>query len=106
MKKLFLTLALAIATSGLFVSPAMASHKGKDHPPLYTITVNVNGLICDFCARAVEKILYKREGVEGVDVNLDTHIVKIDVAEGKTISDEDITKMITEAGYNVTKITR
>ncbi len=102
MKKLFLTLA-AIT---FFAVPALADHTGKTHGPLHTITVKVEGMVCDFCARALEKVFYQREGVEGVDINLDEHVVKLDVTEGTVLPDEEITKLITDSGYNVSSITR
>ena len=96
----------SLAALTLCITPALADHNGRSHGPLYSIKVDVSGLVCDFCARALEKIFYRRNGVEGVDVNLDTHIVTIDIAKGTEIPDDEITKLVTEAGYNVIKITR
>lgn len=97
---------LAVMTLISLATPALANHKGTTHPPLRTINVSVNGLVCDFCARTLEKVFYQREGVEGVEVNLDKHLVKIEITETTTLPDDEITKMITDAGYNVTAITR
>lgn len=101
MKKLLLSLAALT----LFATPALANHTAE-HANLHTITVKVNGLVCDFCARAVEKVFYQQDGVEGVDVNLDEHAVKIDVHDGIELGDELITKLITDAGYNLVEIMR
>lgn len=101
MKKILLIIAIFMISS-----PAIAGHNGREHGPLQTITVDVNGLVCDFCARALEKTFYQREGVEGVLVNLDTHIVTLEVTEGANLSDGEITELISSAGYNVNKITR
>lgn len=101
MKHILLVLAVMMVAF-----PAYASHNGKEHGLLKTITISVDGMVCDFCARALEKIFYQRQGVEGVDVNLDTHVVKIDVTEETVISDEEIKQMVTQAGYNVSKIER
>ncbi len=86
-------------------TPALAHHEAG-HAAVDKIAVSVNGLVCDFCARALEKVFYKRDGVEGVDVNLDTKIVTLEVVKGTDISDEEITELITDSGYNVTKISR
>ena len=45
----------------------------------------MNGLVCDFCARAVEKVFGEQEGVTGVDVDLNA---------GKVV-------VATEAGFEV-----
>lgn len=78
-------------------SPDKADHK---------ITVEINGLVCDFCARALEKVFGKRSEVVGIDVNLNTKIVTIGFNKGADIDDATITKLITDAGYNVVKINR
>lgn len=102
MKKLILT---AIAVT-MISSPAFADHNGKNHGPIETIIVKVNGMVCDFCARALEKVFYQRDGVEGVDVNLDDHEVEIEIAKGTVLPDEEITKLVTDSGYTVGSITR
>lgn len=80
----------------------MPGIEGADH----SIVVEINGLVCDFCARALEKVFGKREEVTGIDVNLDTKLVTIGFKKGADIDDATITKLITDAGYNVVKITR
>jgi len=102
MRKLFLT----ITALTFLASPAWADHDGKQHPPLKEITVKVNGLVCDFCARSLEKIFYQRDGVYGVDVDLDKGEVALDVTETTQISDAEITKLINDSGFNVTEIKR
>ncbi len=100
MKKLFLTLfALTV-----FALPAQASHTAtaKDHD----VTVHVYGLVCDFCAQAIEKVFMKRDDVEAIDVDLDNFEVTIDLKDGAEIDDETITKLITDSGYTVNEIVR
>ncbi len=98
--------AIALTAATLLATPAFASHDGKQHPPLKEITVKVNGLVCDFCARSLEKIFYQRDGVYGVDVDLDEGEVELDVTENTQLSDDEIKKLITESGFNVTEIKR
>ncbi|GJL85215.1 MAG: hypothetical protein DHS20C02_09900 [Micavibrio sp.] len=95
---------LTFATLGFLTLPAQADHAAAAQ--VHDITVKVNGLVCDFCARAVEKVFGERADVEGIDVDLDTHSVTIDMKEGADITDEEITKLITDSGYNVVEITR
>lgn len=69
-----------------------------------TINVKVNGLVCDFCARALEKVFGKRDDVSGINVDLDNGLVKVAMKPGQSIDDETLTKLITDSGYNVTAI--
>ena len=91
MRKLILTLALITIST-----PAFAVGK--------TVTVDVNGLVCDFCARAIDKVFRKQEAVEDVSVNLDEGVITVDLKEGQAIGDETLTQMVTDAGYNVSEI--
>lgn len=68
--------------------------------------VDVNGLVCDFCARALEKVFSKQEAVQDIDVNLDTKVITINFKEGQTLDDDVIKGLITDAGYNVVGIER
>lgn len=70
------------------------------------IHVSVNGLVCDFCARALEKVFSKQESVSDIHVDLDQKVVTINVKKDKNIDDKTITKLITDSGYNVEGIHR
>lgn len=99
MKKFTLLLTLITLT---FANPAfaeLATKPGDAH-------ISVNGLVCDFCARALEKIFSKEESVSSIDVNLDTKIIKVDFQDGQNLNDARLTKLITDAGYNVESIHR
>ena len=71
-----------------------------------TAKIFVNGLVCDFCARAIEKIFTKDEAVESVTVDLTSKIVTAIFKDGKTLSDDQLKKLVTDAGYNVVSIAR
>ena len=62
--------------------------------------------MCDFCARALEKVFGKREEVDSINVDLDNALVQIFVKENRSIDDDILTELITDSGYNVTKIVR
>jgi len=75
------------------------------------IDIEVEGMVCDFCAQSIEKVFMKQPGVAVVYVNLDrgnVHIKMADVFEKDEdgISDIRIRKLFEDAGYNVTNITR
>lgn len=70
------------------------------------IQVKVNGMVCSLCAQGIQKKFKSHGEVKSVDVNLDNKLVKIETQEGKDLSDEVVTNIIKEAGYNVAKIER
>lgn len=70
------------------------------------IKVNVNGMVCGFCAQGINKKLEKTGLVEKIKVDLENKTVSFATLPGKEFNDEGITKLITEAGYTVVKITR
>jgi copper chaperone CopZ len=108
MKKLTLLLTALIFTF------AVPSYAASDTKPTQTeqaiqsgdVHVSVHGLVCDFCARALEKVFGKEDAVKGIDVNLDTKIITVNFKEGQSLDDKTITKLITDAGYNVEGIHR
>ena len=70
------------------------------------ISVNVNGMVCDFCAQSIEKVFMKREEVKGINVNLENQKVIIYLQEAVNIEDTVIDTIFEDAGYSVEKITR
>ena len=78
----------------------------KDEACENIVNVKMNGLVCDFCARALEKIFGKRDDVSGIDVDLDNGKVTIAMKAGKTIDDGTLTQLITDSGYNVVAINK
>lgn len=66
--------------------------------------VSVNGLVCDFCARGIEKAFNKSEGVKKIDVNLQHGQVLIAYDSGHSIDTADIEAKITANGQSPTDI--
>lgn len=93
MKKIIMLFGVAL----FFAFPAMAGE---------TVKISVNGLVCDFCARAVEKVFGKEDAVEKVTVDLTAKLITAQMKDGKTLSDESITKMIADSGYALVRIER
>ncbi len=71
-----------------------------------TILASVNGLVCSFCAKGIEKTFNAQPQVEHVKVDLDHKLVTIHTKEKQTLDDKKVTKLITNAGFTVTKIVR
>ena len=70
------------------------------------LRVSVNGLVCDFCARSIEKIFTKNESVDSINVNLEKMLITINLKKGKNLNDDIIRQLIKDSGYDVTEINR
>ena len=71
-----------------------------------TIEMNVNGLVCAFCAQGIEKKLRKLPATADVVVSLEQRLVAVGLKDGRDIPDADLRKALTDAGYTVTAIRR
>ena len=65
-------------------------------------TITIEGMHCNHCKMAVEKVLNKIEGVVSAEVDLEKKIAILEY-EG-IIEDETIKSVITEEGFEVVKI--
>jgi copper chaperone CopZ len=93
MKKLVISILLACASVASASAPQM-------------VTVKVNGLVCDFCARSIEAMMKKRTDVSGVHVDLDKGEVHLSLKADASLDDPTLKKLITDSGYTVTGISR
>lgn len=71
-----------------------------------TIEMTVNGLVCAFCAQGIEKKLKKFPATAAVVVSLEHRLVAVSLKEGQEITDTDLRKALTDAGYSVKSIER
>ncbi len=71
-----------------------------------TVQIQVNGMVCSFCAQGIEKKFKAEEAVENVTVKLEDHQVTLALKDGKPLTDEKIKSLLTDAGYTVEKIER
>ena len=79
---------------------------GSIDPNGILLTVAVEGMVCDFCAQAIQKVFLKKEEVAGITVDLDNQNVIIALKENKNITDNVIEDLFINAGYNVSEINR
>ena len=80
--------------------------EGSVDPNGILLTVAVEGMVCDFCAQAIQKVFLKKEEVAGITVDLDNQNVVIALKENKNITDNVIEDLFINAGYNVSEINR
>ena len=63
-------------------------------------------MVCDFCARALEKVFSKKQEVAKIDVDLDNGKIFINFNDNANLEDSTIHKLVTNSGYDVVKINR
>jgi copper chaperone CopZ len=71
-----------------------------------TIEMKVYGLVCGFCAQGIEKTLRKNPATADVVVSLEHKLVAVATRDGQDISDADLTRALTDSGYDVKGIAR
>jgi len=86
----------------LLVSLFHISH-GKDFSD---IKVEVKGMVCDFCARGVEKKLKKTNKIKEIKVDLDEGLVSVKLKKDAEIKDSKIRDIMKKNGLEVLKIVR
>jgi copper chaperone CopZ len=101
---------LMIATALVLAPTALAAPKQATTTAAVagqeTVSLEVKGLVCDFCARSIEKVFVKKANAQAVKVDLDTGRVDVLLKPGASLSDDLAKKLITDSGYNLVKITR
>ncbi|MEQ6389555.1 copper chaperone CopZ [Bacillaceae bacterium S4-13-58] len=63
-------------------------------------TLNVQGMTCDHCKKAVNGALLELDGVESVEVDLASGKVEVEYDESKVTIDQ-MNKAVEEQGYDV-----
>jgi len=70
----------------------------------HTIEMEVDGLVCAFCAQGIEKKLRKEAATEDVYVNLQNKLVAVALKPDQTIADDRLKALLTDSGYTVKAI--
>mgnify|MGYP001169500204 FL=1 len=79
---------------------------GSIDPNGILLSVSVEGMVCDFCAQAIEKVFMKKKEVAGITIDLDNQNVTIALKENNDIDNKILEKLFLNAGYNITSIDR
>ena len=74
--------------------------------PAATIEIDVNGLVCAFCAQGIEKKLRAFPATADVVVSLEQKLVAVATKADQDIADDEIRRALTDAGYTVKAIRR
>lgn len=71
-----------------------------------TIKVNVKGLVCDFCARSVEKTFGKQDYIEKIYIDLENGYIELEIKDGFNLTNNEIKKFVEINGYTLDSIER
>ena len=71
-----------------------------------TIEMDVNGLVCAFCAQGIEKSFKAMPATSKVYVSLENRIVAVALKDGADIPDAQLRKAITDAGFTLVAVRR
>jgi cation transport ATPase len=69
-----------------------------------TVKLQINGMVCAFCAQGIEKRLTSLPETGELYINLAQKIVAVQPKAGQSINVEKVKAEITEAGYDVVKV--
>ena len=97
---------VAVDGSKTELDDAMYDNFVSDLGSSQVVIVDVNGMVCDFCARALEKVFSEKQEVAAIDVDLDNGKISINFNDGASLDDSLIQKLVTNSGYDVVKINR
>lgn len=92
MKKLLITLMMSAMAPTAFA--------------VTSIKAEVNGMVCAFCAKGIEKKLKALPEGQGAFVDLKSRVVALQLKDGQNVTDETFNKVIQDAGYSVGKLER
>jgi periplasmic mercuric ion binding protein len=70
------------------------------------VNVKVNGMVCAFCVQGIKKKLEGDPNVESCKVDLDTKVVEVKFKKDKSLTDDEVKRLIKEAGYSVDRLDR
>lgn len=107
MKRLLTALAaasIALMTQTAFAQNETATEATATQQTM--VTVKVNGMVCDFCARAVTKVFGREDAVENVHVDLDNGEIHVTLKTGAALSDERVATLVKKSGYDLVSIER
>jgi len=71
-----------------------------------SIEVEVNGLVCAFCAQGITSAFAKEPQTQEVLVSLEHRLVAIELKPGTDMSDDRVTEVLVDAGYDVVGMKR
>ena len=100
---------LAVAAASVIAAPVTWAQEEAAAAPenmSRQIEVMVLGMSCPFCAYGLEQKLKKLEGVESLEIVLQTGLATVTLKDDADISNDLLKKTVKDAGFEAAKITR
>lgn len=96
-RSMFSTLTAIAVVAASLAAPALDAR---------SLRIEVNGLVCAFCADGITRAFKKDNATAEVFVSLENKLVAVGLKDGQDIADATATKLLTDAGYTVIGIQR
>ncbi|MEI8025019.1 MAG: heavy-metal-associated domain-containing protein [Pseudomonadota bacterium] len=88
----------------LFLILSIDSYASTQAPVVHSTKIFLKGMVCSFCAQGLIKAFKGAEGVASVQASLDDGSITLQFLDGRTLSDESISKIAKDSGFDVKKI--
>ena len=72
---------------------SFVAHAGEE------LKIGVKGMVCAFCAQGIEKKFKAEAAVEKIQVSLENKFVKLNFKDGQRLSNEKISEILKDSGY-------
>lgn len=95
---------LLIALFSLAPVSAIAAEADAPKPEPKTIQADVEGMVCQFCAKSLRETLTRKTPVSEIAISVDSGIILLQEPAEKKVADADIKKWIESAGFKVTGV--
>ena len=76
----------------------LAAHAAEAGP---RYELEVGGLVCPFCAYAIEKSLGELPGVTEIETHIRDGVVVLEAADGRSLTEEQVRKAVESAGFSL-----
>ena len=63
--------------------------------------LQVDGLACPFCAYGIEKELNRADGVENLDIDINSGVIIVTMADGAALSEAEADRIVQDAGFTL-----
>jgi copper chaperone CopZ len=94
-----LLMPILLASLAFIGSPSMGNGVSSER-----IDLTINGMVCSFCVEGVERKIRGLPATQNVKIDLSKRIVQVWVRPGETIQDDQLRKLIRDAGFDVREI--
>ncbi|MBI1951176.1 MAG: heavy-metal-associated domain-containing protein [Acidobacteria bacterium] len=93
--------ALALASVAPVPAGAQPSRGAAAAGAVKVLNVPVKGMTCALCTRGVEESVKRLDGVVGAAADLDAGLVRVEAAEGRSLSIHEVKDRVVKAGFKV-----